>query len=77
MAMLGRGQTRAIGHEKRYSFFLRALEDERNSFCTLTAKETYEGGRQWESGSDVLQQRRERLPAALWLRKQLRRWQCR
>jgi hypothetical protein len=36
-------QTRAIGHEKRYCFFLPALEDERNSFCTLTMKETDEG----------------------------------
>jgi hypothetical protein len=40
---LGRAQTRAIGHENRYSFFLRALEDERNSFCTLMAKEMDEG----------------------------------
>jgi hypothetical protein len=36
-------QTRAIGHQKRYGFFLRALEDVRNSFCTLTVKETDDG----------------------------------
>jgi hypothetical protein len=41
--MLGRAQTQAIGHEKRYCFFLRSLEDERNSFCTLTVKEMDEG----------------------------------
>jgi hypothetical protein len=40
---LGRAQARGIGHEKQQGFFLLVLEVERNSFYTLTVKETDEG----------------------------------
>jgi hypothetical protein len=40
---LGEAKAQDFGHEKQRGFFLHALEDERNSFCTFTMKKIDEG----------------------------------
>jgi hypothetical protein len=42
---LERAQARAMVHHLRWGFILRNIHDKRNSFCTLTVKETDEGER--------------------------------